>query len=547
MDKRRFIKDPIWGNIELMPWESHLLRQFLFNRLHHVIQTSNAYLVYPGLKYSRFVHSIGVLHPATQMFINLLRNSKTDYLDKLKMETKALEQNFPSAVQDKEQVITWIADNLGCKKEFSWQLSAIRVSALVHDLGHLPYSHTFEFALERFLLYDFTKIQGLRETQSDLDDETGKLHEELRSLLIPKDPLGKATPKRSVHEILGEKTLSLLIERTEKDQLLNSLLKSANQILYTETFPISKSIISSDIDADRIDFIHRDVTFSGLFKSGVDYQRLFALFELAERQSNKINERGETEVKKEFLPRPSPRVFSESEKLIWERFQSYKYVMSHHKVQLFDEILERLLFYALSDGKLNPLLKTIIAASNPNLTSLHEEETRIQVYKSFLSRFTDSWIDNELRNIYDEISSASDSHSFRLAIQDGLAERRDLFISLFKRDEDFRKQFRNETQGGIVAALGVSQNKYDWEKELASSVDTTVIIGDISNKLKTGISKAADFLGLQDLEELLKGKQNNSILFNVWYFSPDGKRRQQIEKEIVSFMRNKLKDYLLKA
>jgi hypothetical protein len=48
VDKRRLIKDPVWGNLELFSWEGRLVNHFLFNRLHNIVQNSSAYKVYPG-------------------------------------------------------------------------------------------------------------------------------------------------------------------------------------------------------------------------------------------------------------------------------------------------------------------------------------------------------------------------------------------------------------------------------------------------------------------------------------------------------------------
>ena len=76
--KRHFIADPIWGQIELFPWETKILNHFVFNRLHDVMQNSCAYKVYPGLKYSRFLHSIGVLHTATEIFTNCIINIENE-------------------------------------------------------------------------------------------------------------------------------------------------------------------------------------------------------------------------------------------------------------------------------------------------------------------------------------------------------------------------------------------------------------------------------------------------------------------------------------
>jgi len=57
-----FIKDAIFGNIELAPIESMLLDTPEMQRLRYVKQTGLAYLVYPGATHSRFEHSLGTMH-----------------------------------------------------------------------------------------------------------------------------------------------------------------------------------------------------------------------------------------------------------------------------------------------------------------------------------------------------------------------------------------------------------------------------------------------------------------------------------------------------
>ena len=57
-----FIKDAIFGNIELTPIESMLLDTPEMQRLRYVKQTGLAYLVYPGATHSRFEHSLGTMH-----------------------------------------------------------------------------------------------------------------------------------------------------------------------------------------------------------------------------------------------------------------------------------------------------------------------------------------------------------------------------------------------------------------------------------------------------------------------------------------------------
>ena len=70
--KRLFIEDPIWEQIEMFPWEMDILNHFIFNRLHDIIQNSCAYMVFPNMRHSRFIHSIGTVHVVTEMFVNCI-------------------------------------------------------------------------------------------------------------------------------------------------------------------------------------------------------------------------------------------------------------------------------------------------------------------------------------------------------------------------------------------------------------------------------------------------------------------------------------------
>jgi hypothetical protein len=71
------INDPIWGVIELYPWEVCLLNSPLLQRLRGVRQLGLANLVYPGACHSRLEHSLGVLEAAERMIRALERNART--------------------------------------------------------------------------------------------------------------------------------------------------------------------------------------------------------------------------------------------------------------------------------------------------------------------------------------------------------------------------------------------------------------------------------------------------------------------------------------
>ncbi|MFP3278735.1 MAG: HD domain-containing protein [Candidatus Micrarchaeota archaeon] len=102
-----FIKDAIFGNIELTPIESKLLDTPEMQRLRYVKQMGLAYLVYPGATHSRFEHSLGTMH-----------------------------------------ITKVIAKEMGLEKE---EVEMLAVAGLLHDIGHGPFSHTSDPILKKYL------------------------------------------------------------------------------------------------------------------------------------------------------------------------------------------------------------------------------------------------------------------------------------------------------------------------------------------------------------------------------------------------------------
>jgi HD superfamily phosphohydrolases len=104
----KYIKDPLYGNIRIDP---NMIDTPYFQRLRHITQNGMAYMVFPSMRHSRFEHSLGVYQIAFKM------------IDRIRKESLTMELKSDS--KDK-----------------------IKKLALYHDLGHLPFSHTFEFAFE---------------------------------------------------------------------------------------------------------------------------------------------------------------------------------------------------------------------------------------------------------------------------------------------------------------------------------------------------------------------------------------------------------------
>ena len=193
------IKDPIYGYVYITEEEKAVIDSYPVQRLRRLRQLAGAEYVYPGANHTRFEHSVGVMH----------------------LSGKVLEN--PNISQDISKDETGI----------------VKIAALLHDVGHGPFSHIFEHLLIKKL---------------------GKTHEDLTVWIIKnselKDELGKLG--YSVDEIAD---LAVGRHPSRDKAFLNQ-------------------IISSSIDVDKMDFIVRDTYHTGAGYGFVDVFRLIHTFDV---------------------------------------------------------------------------------------------------------------------------------------------------------------------------------------------------------------------------------------------------------------------------
>jgi len=568
--KRKLIKDPLWGSAAILPWEELVIEHPIFARLNNVLQNSTAYRVYPGLRVSRFSHSLGVMYVASRLFRSVLLQHEVQGLFKPNLPKKRRGKRLPrgkhqsleaeaielSKTIPKPTKLIALArrvfplhhfDGSEASDPFYICHSMLRLAALLHDVGHLPYSHIFEFAL-------FAMVKERFEwPQKDTVKENEAGQQQFVQLVQSHLP-GK------LHEHFGEKLMAFLASAC-KDDLpeipIVELVHGAIQILHSNAYPTLKSFISGDVDADRIDFIRRDTEYSGLLHSSVDYERLFTFFQLQKTvpasETYRLDQEGSGKSSDSFVAAPGLRAISDIEKLLSERFQDYKYIACHHRVHLSDELLDRCVIELGRKGHLQSLFTCMcdLSSSTQRLGKMYKMLKTTENMMALLTEFDDSWLEMKFRELYRLIHDKSrlrlDPHAKELLVT--YVEGTGKLESAFHSDDEFwrhaQTHYRDlckvrlrgmsgteerpiETESRRREALlkdiasVVNAGKRKWEKEWYDDKNQLIIIGDVSQKLKTGFSPVAKkqygtLIALNNLYDFLNEKVMDTMPFNFWF------------------------------
>lgn len=210
---------PIYGFVELNEWERDIVNNPIFQRLRRVRQLGLADYIYPGAMHTRFEHSIGALHMASMLYDGIVTRSM-DYL-------KMMGYNETGLKRDKV---------------------LIRLTVLLHDIGHAPFSHASEE------LFPVNQIS-----------QTRYQHEEYSAELIRKyfKSLIEDHPMNTNYHIKVDEIINLLMGNEDAERAL-----------------IWRELISGQIDADRMDYLLRDSHHTGVQYGRFDWRRLINTVEI---------------------------------------------------------------------------------------------------------------------------------------------------------------------------------------------------------------------------------------------------------------------------
>jgi HD superfamily phosphohydrolase len=204
------VRDPVWGSIPITDIESRIINTNIFKRLRGVRQMSFAFISFSGANHTRFEHSIGTMHVAYTMATSIKGLS-----DKL----------YRKGVDDFD--------------EANRALQFLRISALLHDLGHPPFSHAIENVFKKN-----PNLSSMGEKYS---------HDTYTEQLIQNNP--------EIRDIM-ETSLPFPLDKIA--QLATGNEGGFEGNTFYSRYKIFLPIISGDIDADKIDYILRDNYHCGL-------------------------------------------------------------------------------------------------------------------------------------------------------------------------------------------------------------------------------------------------------------------------------------------
>lgn len=251
------IRDPLWNNIRVDREALAVLDTAAFQRLRYIRQLGHAFLVYPGATHSRFEHALGTYH--------LTRRALALFGERGELHALGAED-----------------------------IAAVRLAALLHDIGHYPFSHALEEA-------GFSSHEAMARAHL--------AGEELQAALAASG-IGRAAA------VIGD----LISGRSDH--------------------PL-QGLISGSLDLDKIDYLTRDARMCGVPYGTVDVDRLLHSLAVVERPGGHraigVHEKG----------------LSALESLLFAKYQMYRNVYWHHAVRSATAMFKRVVRWAVRQGALD--------------------------------------------------------------------------------------------------------------------------------------------------------------------------------------------------
>ena len=284
-----FIRDPLWNNIRIDGPFLRLADTPVVQRLRYVRQLGLAHLVYPGATHSRFEHALGAFHLANR---TLRRFQEAGMLDGMPSDEAAV----------------------------------VAAAALLHDVGHYPFSHALE--------------------------EIGAMHHEAVA-----EPM-----------ITGGEVAAIL-----RSEIAADAPERVFALMRGESASPLQGLISGSLDLDKTDYLKRDALMCGVPYGEIDVDRLLHALVIVQDPHLGHATVGVLE-----------KALSALESLLFAKYQMYRNVYWHHAVRSPTAMYKRLVDDALRAGALQS--SELVAHTDEGLLHALRARTPGALLDAILSR-----------------------------------------------------------------------------------------------------------------------------------------------------------------
>lgn len=285
------IRDPIHNTIEISDAEVQVIDSAAFQRLRAIKQLGFAEFSFPGATHNRYIHSIGVCHLAGIAFDSIFKGFTFS----------------SSSVRNRLR-------------------QALRLAALLHDIGHGPLSHTTEEVMPslkslKLDIYDKRRRDITIDPELNRPDRKAN-HEDYTIKMIVDSSLTEII--KSNFSDITPYHVACLVDKTleEQDDFYTDMGLNFRTIL--------SQIVSSEMDADRMDYLVRDAYFCG-----TNYGKVELSWLLSNITFHKKEEHLHLAINR--------RALYTFDDFLLSRHHMHLMVYFHHKSIIFEEMLLRYL------------------------------------------------------------------------------------------------------------------------------------------------------------------------------------------------------------
>lgn len=455
-----YMSDTVHGTIQISEIEKKIISTQIFNRLHNISQNSTAYLTFSTNRTKRFEHSIGTMHLAGKMFYSSIANADAqvlkDFFEKLheiinkRIDDVLGKRLYKYEVGDKNLKSTvlkdynnfkldtnikniWLPSNIEKENQFLYIVivQSIRLSALLHDVGHPPFSHIAENAMKSIWreidskkTEERTKMENqYYEILEKYFENNGELHEQIGNTITDRllQSLLEAMPrgKENDKEVLANQIFLIMIK-----EVTLAILNEKSTI-----FKNLHKLIDGSLDCDRLDYVTRDVLNSGFNNGIIEYERLISSMKLMKNKNE------------EFIFCPQMKVLNNVEDFFGRRWNLYKQIIFHHRViktdYLLNNCIQELISKHLKTNSEITMQNNILPYDISGLWLAVQGEPSDDVFFNQLIQWDDSWLMVVLKKEFLSIPEDTDDlEILRNKLNELLANKK-YYYSVIKKPENF--------------------------------------------------------------------------------------------------------------